>query len=76
MSFHLTPASAHLVSWYSMALDTRITLLERIFANMGTYDMGTTKYKANTRVRWAHITTRNETSQNRPRPKTINTGKR
>ena len=33
-------------------------------------------YKANTGARRAHITTRNETSQNRPRPKIINTGKR
>ena len=29
--------------------------------------------KANTGVRWVHITTRFETSQNRPRPKRINT---
>ena len=29
--------------------------------------------KANTGVRWVHITTRFETSENRPRPKKINT---
>ena len=32
--------------------------------------------EANMGVRWVHITTRFETSQNRPQPKTINTGKR
>ena len=40
------------------------------FNDLGWHD------KANTGVRWVHITTRNETSQNRPRPRTINTGKR